>query len=117
MESLLFCSSLETEGGAAKTDTEPDQSQNTAEEADSVAGPVSTSATISTVLAKAGNTLEGAQAELVLNPLRLAFETKNLKVLEPALDCLHVCISFLDFIFCRLNIMCFQDGDTLLHKA
>ncbi|XP_008242137.1 PREDICTED: brefeldin A-inhibited guanine nucleotide-exchange protein 5 [Prunus mume] len=87
-------SSLETEGGAAKTDTEPDQSQNTAEEADSVARPVSTSATISTVLAKAGNTLEGAQAELVLNPLRLAFETKNLKVLEPALDCLHKLIAY-----------------------
>jgi len=43
-------------------------------------------------LSSAGNTLEGPQAELVLNPLRLAFETKNLKLIEPALDCLHVCM-------------------------
>ena len=85
---LLFCSSPETEDGAAKTDTVPGQSQT--EEAESVAKPAITTTTISTVLAKAGNTLEGAQAELVLNPLRLAFETKNLKVLEPALDCIHV---------------------------
>lgn len=94
MESLSFCSSLETEGESAKTGAEPGQSQTTsqtAEEADSVGRPVSISGTVSTVLANAGNTLEGTQAELVLNPLRLAFETKNLKVLEPALDCLHVC--------------------------
>jgi len=45
---------------------------------------------INAVLASAGNTLEGAEAEIVLNPLRLAFETKNLKILESALDCLHV---------------------------
>ncbi|KAM1178875.1 hypothetical protein ACFX13_018436 [Malus domestica] len=85
-------SSPETEDGAAKTDTEPGQSQT--EEAESVAKPVITTTTISTVLAKAGNTLEGAQAELVLNPLRLAFETKNLKVLEPALDCIHKLIAY-----------------------
>lgn len=94
MESLSFCSSLETEGESAKTGAEPGESQTTsqtAEEADSVGRPVSISGTVSTVLANAGNTLEGAQAELVLNPLRLAFETKNLKVLEPGLDCLHVC--------------------------
>ena len=47
-------------------------------------------------LASAGNTLEGADAELVLNPLRLAFETKNLKILESALDCLHVRACFLE---------------------
>ncbi|KAM1605801.1 hypothetical protein PS2_026498 [Malus domestica] len=85
-------SSPETEGEAAKTDTEPGQSQT--EEAESVAKPAITTTTISTVLAKAGNTLEGAQAELVLNPLRLALETKNLKVLEPALDCLHKLIAY-----------------------
>lgn len=42
------------------------------------------------VLANAGHTLSGAETELVLNPLRLAFETKNIKVVELALDCLHV---------------------------
>ncbi|RRT83835.1 hypothetical protein B296_00013293 [Ensete ventricosum] len=41
-------------------------------------------------LASAGHTLDAAQTEVVLKPLRLAFETKNLKLLEPALDCLHV---------------------------
>ncbi|XP_024177635.1 brefeldin A-inhibited guanine nucleotide-exchange protein 5 isoform X2 [Rosa chinensis] len=90
-------SSLETEGEAPKTDAEPGQSQtssHTAEEADSVGRPVSISGTVSTVLATAGNTLEGAQAELVLNPLRLAFDTKNLKVLEPALDCFHKLIAY-----------------------
>jgi hypothetical protein len=42
------------------------------------------------VLASAGRVLEGTQAELVLQPLRLAFETKHIKLVEPALDCLHV---------------------------
>ena len=45
---------------------------------------------ITTVLASVGHTLEGVQAELVLHPLRLAFETKNIKLVESALDCLHV---------------------------
>ncbi|XP_047330350.1 brefeldin A-inhibited guanine nucleotide-exchange protein 5-like isoform X2 [Impatiens glandulifera] len=49
---------------------------------------------VTSILAKAGNTLEGAVAELVLNPLRLAFETKNVKVLELALDCLHKLIAY-----------------------
>ncbi|KAJ7980503.1 Brefeldin A-inhibited guanine nucleotide-exchange protein like [Quillaja saponaria] len=52
------------------------------------------SESISTVLANAGNTLEGFNSELVLNPLRLAFETRNLKILEPALDCLHKLIAY-----------------------
>lgn len=50
----------------------------------------STSGTITDSLANAGHTLGGAESELVLNPLRLAFETKNPKVVELALDCLHV---------------------------
>ncbi|PPD77214.1 hypothetical protein GOBAR_DD25849 [Gossypium barbadense] len=50
--------------------------------------------TIITALANAGYTLEGAEVELVLNPLRLAFESKNLKILEPALDCLHKLIAY-----------------------
>jgi hypothetical protein len=96
LKSFLVCSSLETDGGAARTATEPDNShsvQHSTEEADHVGRPVGRSGNITTVLSSAGRTLEGAQAELVLNPLRLAFETKNLKTIEPALDCLHVCSS------------------------
>ncbi|XP_015888964.3 brefeldin A-inhibited guanine nucleotide-exchange protein 5 [Ziziphus jujuba] len=90
-------SSLENVAGASKADTEQTQSETvpqSAQEAELVVKPVSLSGTISTVLANAGNTLEGAEAELVLNPLRLAFETKNLKILEPALDCLHKLIAY-----------------------
>lgn len=53
---------------------------------------------ITEVLASAGHALEGTQAELVLQPLRLAFESKNLKLVEPALDCLHVGFSFSFFV-------------------
>ncbi|XP_021732781.1 brefeldin A-inhibited guanine nucleotide-exchange protein 5-like [Chenopodium quinoa] len=49
---------------------------------------------IATALSNTGQTLEGAEAELVLNPLRLAFETKNIKVVELALDCLHKLIAY-----------------------
>lgn len=58
---------------------------------------------ITKTLANAGCDLEGAQLELVLNPLRLAFETKNPKVIELALDCIHVCC-FL-FTSCSFNCM------------
>ncbi|XWS57316.1 hypothetical protein CRYUN_Cryun09bG0163300 [Craigia yunnanensis] len=54
-----------------------------------VSKPAGVSGTITTALANAGYTLEGSEVELALNPFRLAFETKNLKILEPALDCLH----------------------------
>ena len=57
----------------------------------------SVSGAITMALANAGYTLEGTEVELVLNPLRLAFETKNLKILEPALDCLHVCGYFFSY--------------------
>ncbi|KAH7856207.1 hypothetical protein Vadar_033926 [Vaccinium darrowii] len=49
---------------------------------------------ITTALANAGHSLEGAETELVLNPLRLAFESKNVKVQELALDCLHKLIAY-----------------------
>lgn len=49
---------------------------------------------IATALSNAGQTLNGAEAELVLNPLRLAFETKNIKIVELALDCLHKLIAY-----------------------
>lgn len=57
----------------------------------------SKSGTINISLANAGHTLGGAEVELVLKPLRLAFETKNLKIFDAALDCLHVCFFFLSY--------------------
>lgn len=88
------------EAGAANTETEPSQTQTVPSSAgvDPVGKPVNISGTISTALANAGHTLEGSEAELVLSLLRLAFETKNLKILESALDCLHV-RSFLTSFF------------------
>ncbi|KAJ4813394.1 Brefeldin A-inhibited guanine nucleotide-exchange protein 5 [Rhynchospora pubera] len=55
---------------------------------------VANSMPITEVLASAGRALEGTQAELVLQPLRLAFESKNVKLVEPALDCLHKLIAY-----------------------
>lgn len=83
---------MEPEGGSANEGIELDKSSvesHTAEDAEH-AGTSVVGRDIATALASAGHTLEGPQVELVLNPLRLAFETKNLKLLEPALDCLHV---------------------------
>ncbi|XP_026389644.1 brefeldin A-inhibited guanine nucleotide-exchange protein 5-like [Papaver somniferum] len=54
----------------------------------------STGSTITAALASAGHNLDVDEAELVLQPLRLAFETKNLKLVEPALDCLHKLIAY-----------------------
>ncbi|KAJ7522924.1 hypothetical protein O6H91_18G031300 [Diphasiastrum complanatum] len=45
-------------------------------------------------MAEAGNTLQGSEAALVLLPLRLAIETKQSKLVESALDCLHKLISY-----------------------
>ncbi|KAK7291769.1 hypothetical protein RIF29_07169 [Crotalaria pallida] len=85
----------ETQDGAATT-AEADQSQK-AEQVSDAADHGSSKpkiGNITLVLASAGNTLDGADAELVLNPLRIAFETKNLKILEAALDCLHKLIAY-----------------------
>jgi len=57
---------------------------------DSIKGATAEGAVITEALASAGRVLEGPQAELVLQPLRLAVETKHVKLVEPALDCLHV---------------------------
>ncbi|KAI3925688.1 hypothetical protein MKW92_017070 [Papaver armeniacum] len=54
----------------------------------------SMSSTITAALASAGHNLDVDEAELVLQPLRLAFETKNLKLVEPALNCLHKLIAY-----------------------
>ncbi|GAV73997.1 Sec7 domain-containing protein/DUF1981 domain-containing protein/Sec7_N domain-containing protein [Cephalotus follicularis] len=88
-------SSLEAESGVAKAETEPNQSEVVLHAAKEAVGrPVGMGETITTALANAGHTIDGAAVELVLNPLRLAFETKNLKILEPALDCLHKLIAY-----------------------
>ncbi|XP_034700058.1 brefeldin A-inhibited guanine nucleotide-exchange protein 5 isoform X2 [Vitis riparia] len=90
-----YGSSSETDAGIAKNEIETDHSRaHTGEGVERVGRPVGTSGTITAALAHAGHTLEGAEVELVLNPLRLAIETKNLKVLEPALDCLHKLIAY-----------------------
>ncbi|KAL3744597.1 hypothetical protein ACJRO7_013808 [Eucalyptus globulus] len=87
----------ESEGGGAQQAIEPDQSYTAApggEGAEHVVKPAVAAGAMTAALASAGHTLGGAEVELVLNPLRLAFETKNLKVLEPALDCLHKLIAY-----------------------
>lgn len=76
-----------------EADTTPSASHDT-EEAENVGAVVASGGNVKTTLASAGHTLEGAESELVLNPLRLAFETKNPKVLELALDCLHKLIAY-----------------------
>lgn len=60
-----------------------------------VASPAkpSTGQAAAATLAEAGHTLEGSEADLVILPLRLAFETKQPKLVEPAVDCLHVGLS------------------------
>lgn len=75
---------------AEKIGAESDQSTSAGEEVKST----NNSGLIATVLANAGSTLQGTEAELVLNPLRLAFETKNMKIVELALDCLHKLIEY-----------------------
>ncbi|KAK1568405.1 hypothetical protein Q3G72_024051 [Acer saccharum] len=90
-------SSLETEGGAANIGAGSDQLPtlpHAVEEAEHAGRTAGVGGTVATALANAGRTLEGAEVELVLNPLRLALETKNLKILESALDCLHKLIAY-----------------------
>ena len=55
----------------------------------------STGQAAAATLAEAGHTLEGSEADLVILPLRLAFETKQSKLVESALDCLHVSLLLL----------------------
>lgn len=89
-------SSTESGVGPSNNGVEPDSAATirTSQETEHIGKQVGKTATITTALANAGHILEGADAELVLNPLRLAFETKNVKVLELALDCLHKLIAY-----------------------
>lgn len=99
----MVCSTLDTEAGAA-TRTEADQSQKVEHVIEGAEpGSRPKSGNINAILANAGHALEGADAELVLKPLRLAFETKNLKVQEPALDCLHVCARYISIRSLLMN--------------
>ncbi|ONM24409.1 HOPM interactor 7 [Zea mays] len=61
---------------------------------DSIKGATAEGAVITEALGSAGRVLDGPQAELVLQPLRLAVETKHVKLVEPALDCLHKLIAY-----------------------
>ncbi|WVZ66373.1 hypothetical protein U9M48_015604 [Paspalum notatum var. saurae] len=61
---------------------------------DSIKGATPEGTVITEALASAGRVLEGPQAELVLQPLRLAVETKHVKLVEPALDCLHKLVAY-----------------------
>ncbi|CAM6125431.1 unnamed protein product [Calypogeia fissa] len=45
-------------------------------------------------MAEAGHSLQGSESDLVLLPLKLAFDTRQPKLVEPALDCLHKLISY-----------------------
>lgn len=100
----LLDSSSESDTGAEEAELGTKQSNTTpssVEEIEPVGRTTSNNVSVRMVLANAGHTLSEAEAELVLNPLRLAFETKNTKVVELALDCLHVCCHFLHN--CRLT--------------
>ena len=46
--------------------------------------------TAAAVMAEAGSSLQGVEAEVVLLPLRLAIESRQSRMMETALDCLHV---------------------------
>ncbi|OAY54181.1 brefeldin A-inhibited guanine nucleotide-exchange protein 5 isoform X2 [Manihot esculenta] len=86
-------SSHESDDEAAKAGTQSDQLQNTSEEKPD-GKPVRYNGNVTIALANAGCTLDEADVEIVLHPLSLAFETKNLKILESALDCLHKLIAY-----------------------
>ncbi|KAK9137313.1 hypothetical protein Sjap_007907 [Stephania japonica] len=90
---ILDQSSIKSEGVEGIEDGSV-SSPNITEEAGNIDKPIGIGGSITVALASAGQTLGKAQAELVLQPLRLAFETKNLKLVEPALDCLHKLIAY-----------------------
>ena len=77
-----MCSSPELEKENESTPSSPVSSSTTS--------TTDTSVLAAATLATAGHILEGSEADLVLLPLRLAFETKQPKLVDSALDCLHV---------------------------
>uniref|UniRef100_A0A1D1YN54 Brefeldin A-inhibited guanine nucleotide-exchange protein 2 n=1 Tax=Anthurium amnicola TaxID=1678845 RepID=A0A1D1YN54_9ARAE len=97
-ESSLHSQGTDTEGTVVSDEgTNPDGLKSFStddEKANGTTALVGNNEPIAVALASAGHTLEGVQAELVLRPLRLAFETKYIKLVEPALDCLHKLIAY-----------------------
>ncbi|KAL3654009.1 Brefeldin A-inhibited guanine nucleotide-exchange protein 5 [Castilleja foliolosa] len=96
-EAKQVSSAATNESGSSEADSEAKITEGSdlrVESSAEVVKPTSSSGSITTVLANAGHTLGETEAELVLNPLRLAFETKNVKVVELALDCLHKLIGY-----------------------
>ncbi|KAG5548883.1 hypothetical protein RHGRI_014294 [Rhododendron griersonianum] len=94
---LLDFSLPEIDAGVVKNGIESDHTTTVpqaADETEQISKAVGKRATITTALANAGNSLEGAETELVLNLIRLAFESNNVKVHELALDCLHKLIAY-----------------------
>lgn len=92
MQLIIFCMFILGEfsvvGESEPTPASPTSSSATSTtDATSLA---STGVSAAATLATAGHTLEYSEAEIVLLPLRLAFETKQPKLVESALDCLHV---------------------------
>eukprot|EP00250_Pteridium_aquilinum_P021613 c25178_g1_i1 orf=72-5432(+) len=88
-EGVVAASSVQ-EKEAESTPGSPSSAASTTDAASLASTSVSAAATLST----AGHTLERSEADLVLLPLRLAFETKQPKLVESALDCLHKLISY-----------------------
>ncbi|EFH53532.1 predicted protein [Arabidopsis lyrata subsp. lyrata] len=86
--------SSQAEVGGEKTGGEADESKKVPSAEVAEQASQLKSETINVSLANAGHTLGGAEVELVLKPLRLAFETKNLKIFDAALDCLHKLIAY-----------------------
>ncbi|CAH2065526.1 unnamed protein product [Thlaspi arvense] len=86
--------SSQAEGGGPNTGGKADEPQKVPSGEVAEQTSQSKSGTINISLASAGHTLGGAEVELVLKPLRLAFETKNLKIFDAALDCLHKLIAY-----------------------
>lgn len=83
---MVVLHSLGTEGSRTEEDILPPNEAG----AHSNSLRQSTGEAAAATMTEAGKTLEGSEAEVVLLPLRLAFETKQAKIIEPALDCLHV---------------------------
>lgn len=91
----IGCRSVAQENASEGDPSSPSETETKSVDTSPAASPAkpSTGQAAAATLAEAGHILEGSEAELVILPLRLAFETKQPKLVEPALDCLHVRLS------------------------
>lgn len=89
---VLSISSAAPDNASEGDPSTPKETDSKSVDATPVSSPAkpSTGQAAAATLAEAGHTLEGSEADLVILPLRLAFETKQSKIVESALDCLHV---------------------------